>query len=132
MRKVVYSVVLATLLVAILAVTVYSQRDSNAQTDDAGEVQILEGGVRHQLPIAITLVVPTESGAQTVTVPLMLNLDLTVGPVDGLNLEVEAEQPMQFVSPLRIVEPLTATVAITDSEGITESEAVTDSETVTD
>jgi hypothetical protein len=117
------------LLVAILAITVYSQRDSTAQTGDTGEpeeVQILEGGLSHQLPIAITLVVPTDSGAQTVTVPLMLNLNLTVGPVDGLNLEVEADQPMQFISPLRIVEPLTATVAITDSETITDGEDVTD------
>lgn len=121
MRKLSYSLTLALLLVATLAFTVYSQRSNTASP--ASEIQILEGGVHHTLPVDITLVVPTESGPQTVTVPIMLNLNLTVGPVDAIHLEVEAEQAQQAVSPLRVVEPITASAELTDSEALTDTSA---------
>lgn len=121
MRKLGYSLTLALLLVAILAFTVYSQRNNTASSSD--DIRVLEGGVHHTLPVDITLVVPTESGPQTVTVPIMLNLNLTVGPVDAINLEVEADQAQQFVSPLRVVEPITASAELTDSEALTDTGA---------
>lgn len=123
MRKLGYSLTLALLLVATLAFTVYSQRDTTSPADG---IQILEGGVHHTLPVDITLVVPTDSGPQTVTVPIMLNLNLTVGPLDAISLEVDAAQAAQFVSPLRVVEPITASAALTDSEELTDTDTVTE------
>ncbi|HXF63879.1 MAG TPA: hypothetical protein VNK95_19805 [Caldilineaceae bacterium] len=131
LRRIGYSLLLALLLVTILALTVYSQRETG-QDDEAAAVQILEGGVSHRLPIAVTLVVPSDSGPQTVTVPLMLNLNLTIGPVDGLSMTVEAEQPLQFVSPLRVSEPLTETAEMTDTRAITDTEEITAGESVTE
>ncbi|MCC6168512.1 MAG: hypothetical protein IT329_14920 [Caldilineaceae bacterium] len=128
MRKLGTSLILAALLIATLAFTVYSQRSDSAGLEG---VRILEGGVSHQLPVDITLVLPTESGPQTVTVPILLNLNLTVGPIDAINLDVQAESGVQFISPLRIVEPLTSplitsTLDITSSAEITGGDAVTD------
>lgn len=112
MRKLGYSIILAILLVATLAFTVYSQRAANSAEETS--VQVLEGGVRHQLPVDITLVVATDSGPQTITVPILLNLNLTVGPVDAIELNVAAESPIQFVSPLRVVEPITSATTLTE------------------
>lgn len=128
MRKLGTSLILAALLIATLAFTVNSQRSDSAGLEG---VRILEGGVSHQLPVDITLVLPTESGPQTVTVPILLNLNLTVGPIDAINLDVQAESGVQFISPLRIVEPLTSplitsTLDITSSAEITGGDAVTD------
>ena len=123
MRKFIYSATLATLLIALLAVTVYSQRTTS---DDEPAVQLLQGGVSHQLPVDVTLVIATESGPQTVTVPIMLNLNLSIGPVGAVDLAVDAAQASQAVSPLRVVEPLTATIELTDTEEVTGTGTVTE------
>ena len=116
MRKLTYSVALALLLIAAFAVTVYSQRA--ASTDDG--IKVLTGGVSQSLPVNLTLVVPTDSGPQTVTVPIVLNLNLTVGPTNALDMDIQAEQATQFVSPLQVVEPVTTSEEITTGVTITQ------------
>jgi hypothetical protein len=115
MRKLTYSVALALLLVAAFAITVYSQRTTAAND----EMKVLVGGVSHQLPMDLTLVIPTDSGPQTVTVPIVLNLNLTVGPLSAIHMDIQAEQAAQFVSPLQVIEPLSAGEAITAGVAIT-------------
>lgn len=130
MHKLTTSLTLAALLIATLAFTlystVYSQRGDAVNLDD---VRLLEGGVTHQLPVDVTLVIPTDSGPQTVTVPLMLNLNLTIGPVDAIHLDVQAESAVQFVSPLHEVHEvgaITSTLEVTSSAEITGGDVVTD------
>jgi hypothetical protein len=117
MRRLWISIVLAGLLIAALGVTVFSQVvRPTAQSD---EVRILQGGVSHQVPVSVTLIVPTESGIQTVTVPLLLNLNLTVGPLNAIDLAVDVPAPTQFVSPITAITPVTTTSAVTTSSTTT-------------
>jgi hypothetical protein len=124
MRKIGYSVLLALLFVVILAFTVYSQPAAPAAEEPA--VQVLQGGLSQQVPIAVTLVITSDSGPQTVTVPLMLNLNLSIGPVNALTMDVQAEQPLQVVSPLQVVAPLTEAAPVTATGAVTSGEAVTE------
>ncbi len=116
MRKLTISLALAALLVAALVLTVYSQRTESAND----EIRVLVGGVSQQLPLDLTLVLPTESGPQTVTVPVVLNLNLTVGPLDAINMGIQAEPALQFVSPLQVIEPISAGAAVTTGAVITQ------------
>lgn len=112
MRRISTSLLLAALLIALLVVTVYSQVVTPTRTD---EVRILQGSVTHQVPVSITLIVPSESGAQTVTVPLMLNLNLSVGPLNALDMAVDVPPVTQFVSPLSTVDTVTPATPITST-----------------
>jgi len=116
MRRLTYSIALALLLIAAFAVAVYSQRTTS--TND--EIKVLVGGVTHRLPMDLTVVIPTDSGPQTVTVPVVLNLNLTVGPLSAITMDIQAEQPSQFVSPLQVIEPPSAGEAITTGVAITQ------------
>jgi hypothetical protein len=118
MRKIGLSIALALILASVLALTVYSQRAADSASDVA--VRLLQGGVRHQLPIDISMVVSTTAGPQTVTVPLVLNLDLSVGPLDAIDLRVDAAQPIQFASPLQVIKPVTESATITGTDTVTE------------
>lgn len=134
MRKLSTSLILAALLIATLAFTVYSQRSDSAALEG---VRILEGGVSHRLPVDVTLVLPTDSGPQTVTVPILLNLNLTVGPIDAINLDVQAGSGVQFISPLHVVEPLTSplvtsTLEVTSALEVTGSAEITGGDGVAD
>lgn len=115
-RKLTISVALAALLVAALALTVYSQRTESAND----EIRILVGSISQQLPFDLTLILPTETGPQTVTVPVVLNLNLTVGPLDAINMDIQAAPALQFVSPLQVIEPISAGDAVTTGVVITE------------
>ena len=117
MHRTALGVTLAVLLTSILAVAVYSQESSPDQPSD--QIRILQGGFSQGIPVNVTLVVPVASGMQTITVPIMLKLDLSVGPIDALDLAVEVEAPTQFVSPLRIIEPLRESPVITETITIT-------------
>jgi hypothetical protein len=116
MRKLSFSLILAALLIAALALTVYSQRTESAS--DA--IRVLVGGVSQSVPVDVTLVLAGESGPLTVTVPLMLNLNLTVGPLDAIDVDIEATEGQQFISPLQVIEPITSSVEITPSSPLTD------------
>ena len=97
MRKIGTSVVLAVLLITVLAFVVYSQSGRTPA------VKVLQGGVSHQIPMDITVLVPAGTGVQTVTVPIVLDLNLSVGPVNAIDMQVNVSQPAQFVSPIATV-----------------------------
>jgi hypothetical protein len=96
MRKIGVSVVLALLLMVVLAWTVYSQNRTPA-------VQVLQGGVNQQIPLEVQVLVPAANGLQTVTVPLVLNLNLSIGPVNAVDMKVHVQQSSPFVSPIATV-----------------------------
>lgn len=123
MQRILASLLFAVLLIGTLGYTVYSQQGDDAPV----AVQILQGGVSQQLPIDLTLLVSTETGVQTVTVPLNLHVNLSVGPVEAVDLDVTVEQASSpFVSPIAVVEPVTSASEMTATESITESDAVTE------
>jgi hypothetical protein len=87
---------LALLLLVVLAWAVYSQNRAPA-------VQVLQGGVSQQIPLEVQVLVPAANGVQTVTVPLVLNLNLSIGPVNAVDMRVNVQQGSQFVSPIATV-----------------------------
>jgi hypothetical protein len=99
MRKIGTSLLLAGLLIVVLALVVYSQSGRTPA------VKVLQGGVSHEIPMDITVLVPAGTGVQTVTVPIVLNLNLSIGPVNAVDMQVEVSQPAQFVSPIATVRP---------------------------
>jgi hypothetical protein len=113
MRKLWGGLLLGLLAVATLSLSVFSQTGQTSDATVAQEIQILQSEITHSLPVSVTVVLPTESGSQTVTVPLMLNLNLSIGPVEALDLSVEVEQAQQFVSPLAPAVPVTTTEPVT-------------------
>lgn len=127
MQRISVSLLLALLLIAILGFTVYSQQSDSAPVG----VQILQGNVTQQVPIDVTLLISTETGVQTVTVPLNLNVNLSVGPVEAVDMSVELEPASQFISPITVVSP-----AVTDTEmsetDMAETEAMSETETITE
>ena len=102
MRRIVLSVLFGLCLVAGVGLTVYSQSAGQAP---APQVQVLQGGLSQQIPVDVTILLPTETGVQTVTVPLLLNLDLSIGPVEALGLDVQVDTASPFISPLTVVGP---------------------------
>ncbi|NJN81442.1 MAG: hypothetical protein HC802_03605 [Caldilineaceae bacterium] len=114
MRKFSISLVVGILLIVVLGLTVYSQSTSPV----APVVQMLQSGVSQQVPFDVQIQVPTESGVQTVTVPLVLNLNLTVGPVEALDMNLVVGQASPFVSPLTTAAPKTS-VEVTTTSTIT-------------
>lgn len=123
MRKTWISVVLALLLVGVLAFTVYSQQ---TDSEDAPAVQVLRGGVSQSVPVELTLLMSTSTGVQTVTVPLQLSVNLNVGPMEAIDLNMALEPASQFVSPIAGVEAIVESAAITGTESISETETVTE------
>lgn len=99
MRKIGTSTVLALLAIIVVAFVVYSQSRTTQS------IKVLQGGVSHQIPMDITVLVPAGTGVQTVTVPIVLDLNLSVGPVNALDLQVDVSQPAQSVSPIATVQP---------------------------
>lgn len=116
MKRTSAAILLALLMVTALVMSVYSQ-----QTDPATApiVQILQGGVHQEIPVNVTLQISTAGGIQTVTVPLKLDFNLTIGPIDAVDLDVSLEPATQFVSPLTVVAPVGSTEAITATEEVT-------------
>jgi hypothetical protein len=124
MRKFTISILIALLLVSMLAVTVWSQigaTDDEENGIDENGVTILQSSINQQLPVNITLLVPTETGVQTVTVPLMLNLSLSVGPMEGIELELEAE-PAMLTSPLTVPAPVDVTIPDVDNNDVDDND----------
>lgn len=99
MKRIGTSVALALLFISVLGFTAFSQQSKS----DEVEVQILEGGISQELPVDVTLLVSTTTGVQTVTVPLKLNINLTIGPVDAVDMSVDIQGGTQFVSPVSTV-----------------------------
>ena len=122
MQRISMSLLFAVLLIGALGFTVYSQQSDNAPV----EVQVLSGGVNQQVPINLTLLVSTETGVQTVTVPLNLNVNLSIGPVEAVDLNVELQPASQFISPIAVVESGISVGEMTATETITETDAVTE------
>ncbi len=121
MKRISASILLALLMVTALVLTVYSQQFT---TDKAPVIQVLQGGVHQEIPVDITLQISTDGGIQTVTVPLKLDFNLTIGPVDAVDLDVTLEPASQFVSPIMTVDTVEAAdVEATDT--ITATEEVT-------
>lgn len=122
MQRISASLLIAVLLLGALGFTVYSQQGDDAPV----EVQVLSGGINQQVPVDVTLLVSTETGVQTVTVPLNLNVNLRIGPVEAVDLSVELEPASQFVSPIAVVESVTSVSEMTTTETVTESDTVTE------
>ena len=116
MRRSAVSITLAVLLLSILVLTVYSQ--GTPAEELSSQIRILQGGFRQGIPVDVKLVIQTETGPQTVTVPIVLNLELTVGPVDALDLTVDVDAPTQFISPLKVMEPAQMSTEITETNTI--------------
>lgn len=102
MRKVLVSLLVGLLMIAAIGLTVYSQGATQAETP---EVQVLQGGISQQIPVDVTVLVPTETGVHTVTVPIVLNLNLTVGPMEAAGLDVQVDTTSPFLSPLTVSAP---------------------------
>lgn len=101
MKRIGTSLILALFFVGVLGFTAFSQQTaSDEAAADEIEVQILEESIRQEIPVDITLLMSTTTGVQTVTVPIKLNINLTVGPIDAVDLAVEVQNASQFVSPL--------------------------------
>lgn len=101
MKRIGTSLFVALLFVGVLGFTAFSQQttSSDAAADEI-DVQILEESIQQELPVDITLLISTTTGVQTVTVPIKLNIDLTVGPINAVDLSVDVQNAPQFVSPL--------------------------------
>ncbi|MEM7538749.1 MAG: hypothetical protein AAF639_41695 [Chloroflexota bacterium] len=127
MRKIWVSVVLSVFLITILGFTVYSQQTSTteAESDSGPVIQLLQGGVEHHIPLDITMLLASDTGVQTVTVPVTLKLDLSIGPVEAIDIDVNLSETEAFVSPLTIVEPVPE---IDASAEITETDVLTDTD----
>ena len=127
MRKAWVSMILATLLVGVLAFTVYSQQTGSTDSPaGSAAVQVLRGGVSQTVPVELTLHLSTTTGVQTVIVPLQLSVNLNVGPMEAIDLNMAIEPATQFVSPITGVEAIVESAAITATESITETETVTE------
>lgn len=120
MKRVSSTILLALLLLIVLVATVYSQQGSTADTP---VVRVLQGGIHQEIPVNITLQISTETGVQTVTVPLKLDLNLNIGPVDAVDLDVSLEPATQFVSPITLVGAVEPTATITATEEMTATES---------
>lgn len=125
MKRISTSILFALLMMTILVVTVYSQQFT---TNKAPVVQVLQGGVHQEIPIDITLQISTDGGIQTVTVPLKLDFNLTIGPIDAVDLDVKLAPADQFVSPITVVDIAEADV---DAAEIDASTSITTTEEVT-
>ena len=92
MRKIWVSVLLSVFLIAVLGFTVYSQQtstnDADSESNGGPVIQLLQGGVEHHIPLDITMLLSSTTGVQTVTVPVTLKLDLSIGPVEALDIDV--------------------------------------------
>lgn len=101
----------------------------------AAQLQPLNAVITQQVPVSLTLRIPSVTGVQTVTIPVVLSLNIQVGlarPISPmLGVSVVAVQPKGPVTPtisLATVAPATPTVAPATT---TTPPAVTSTPTVT-
>ncbi|MBV7329014.1 hypothetical protein KFU94_12290 [Chloroflexi bacterium TSY] len=120
MQKIWTGLALALIFVSLMIVSLYRQQNASAQdVAQTAVITALQGGMNQQIPIDVTLLMSTETGVQTVTVPLQLNLNLTIGPVDAIDMKVDLQPASQFVSPITTVEQIFAPDTVTSTDTVT-------------
>ncbi len=111
---------LAVTLLVIFTVIVTAQQATpqpNAHTASTAQIQPITAIITQQVPISLTLRISGATGVQTVTVPVLLNLNIQVGlarPItSAFGISVIAAQPQATTTPtIRVVTPAPATPTV--------------------
>ncbi|CAN5590035.1 hypothetical protein BH10CHL1_BH10CHL1_25430 [soil metagenome] len=108
---------LAVTILIIFTVIVAAQQATpqpNTPTANTAQIQPLTAAITQQVPISLTLRISSATGVQTVTVPVLLNLNIQVGlarPItSALGISVVAVQPQATITPtISVITPAPAT-----------------------
>src|SRR5215211_7174525 len=117
LRKSWITLLLAVTLVVVFTVIVTAQQATpqpNNPHANTAQIQPLTAVITQQVPLSLTLRISGATGVQTVTVPVLLNLNIQVGlarPItSSLGISVVAVQPQATITPtIRVVVAAPAT-----------------------